>query len=308
MKRTVPGDLDGERADRVVAVLTGTSRARARRLVEDGNATFGGQTVAPSVRVASGAVVRVWIPDPPPGLVPERVPFEVRYEDEHLAIVDKPAGITVHPGAGQQTGTLAAGLLRRWPKIDGVGEESRWGIVHRLDTGTSGLLVVALTPEAHALLTEAMASRKIRRSYLALAHGSFEVPRGTVDAPVGRDPTKPVRFRVGPAGRPARTHYRRLAAWQSPQVTLLELELETGRTHQIRVHLASIGHPVVGDAVYGNKGAEPPGPRVWLHATRLSFKHPIAGDELTVESPLPDDLAESLAALGMPAVGRVPEM
>ncbi|MFQ5948429.1 MAG: RluA family pseudouridine synthase, partial [Acidimicrobiia bacterium] len=124
------------------------------------------------------------------------------------------------------------------------------------------------------------------------------VPRGTVDAPVGRDPTNPVRFRVTPGGRPARTQYRRLAAWPSPQVTLLELELETGRTHQIRVHLASIGHPVVADPVYGRKGAEPSGPRVWLHATRLSFAHPITGDELTVESPLPDDLAESLRELG----------
>ncbi len=245
--------------------------------------------------------------DPLPGLEPEPVPFTVRYEDDRLAVVDKPAGVVVHPGAGQRTGTLAAGLLHRWPELQGVGEEGRWGIVHRLDRETSGLLVVAKDGVALAQLRRDLQARRIGRMYLALVAGALSIATGTVDAPLGRDPRHPTRVAVRTGGRPARTHYRRLAGWGDPAVVLVEVELETGRTHQIRVHLSTIDHPVVGDGVYGRRLAPPVDPgRVWLHAARLTLRPPGGDEELVVEAPLPADLAASVAALGAPAEGGLP--
>ncbi len=262
--------------------------------------------VAAKVRVAAGTALEVDMPDELPGLQAEPVAFEVRHEDEHLAVVDKPAGMVVHPGAGNRDGTLAAGLLHRWPQLAGVGDPDRWGIVHRLDKDTSGLLVVAKTPEALRGLRRDLGARRIGRHYTTLVAGSFAIATGTVDAPLGRDPRRPTRFAVRPGGRPARTHYRRVAGWVAPEVSLLDVELETGRTHQIRVHLRSIDRPVVGDSVYGKRLAPPVDPgRVWLHAGRLELTHPVTGQELAVVAPLPADLARSLAALGPPAEGVV---
>ncbi len=261
--------------------------------------------MAPKTRLAAGAELTVTIADRLPGLEPEPVPFAVRFEDDRLAVVDKPPGVVVHPGAGQRTGTLAAGLLDRWPELEGVGEEGRWGIVHRLDRDTSGLLVVAKDAAALARLRRDLRARRVGRTYLALVAGAFPIATGTVDAPLGRDPRRPTRVAVRTDGRPARTHYRRLSEWRRPEVALVEVELETGRTHQIRVHLATIGHPVVGDSTYGKRLAPPVDPgRVWLHAARLALRHPGSGEPLEVEAPLPDDLALSLAALGEPAVGE----
>jgi 23S rRNA pseudouridine1911/1915/1917 synthase len=298
MRASVPPDLDGERLDLVVARLGGLTRAIARDLTSGGAVTVDGIVAAGRHRVAAGAVVEFAAPPPPVGLEAEVVPFTVRFEDEHLAVVDKPAGVVVHPGAGRGRGTLAAGILERWPRVRGVGAEDRWGIVHRLDRDTSGLLVVALDRPAYEGLREAIRAREVSRRYLALVHGAPKAPTGTIDAPIGRDPARPTRMRVQAGGRQATTHFRVERSW--PGFTLLEVTLETGRTHQIRVHLASIGLPVAGDRVYGRTAGSP---RVFLHACRLGFTHPVTGEPIDVVSPLPDDLAKVVADLDLPAPG-----
>lgn len=292
MKAEIPADLDGERADLIVARLGGLSRAQARRLVDEQGVAVDGAIVGARTRLAAGSVVEFEPPPPDIGLVAEEVGFEVRYEDEHLAVIDKPSGIVTHPGAGNRRGTLAAGILHRWPRVRGVGAEDRWGIVHRLDRDTSGLLVVALDEEAYQGLRQAMRRRAVDRTYLALVAGEPAMPTGTIDAPIGRDPGRPTRMRVDPEGRPARTHYRISAGFDG--ASLLELRLETGRTHQIRVHLASIGLPVMGDQVYGTAAGSP---RVFLHASAIAFDHPVTGDRIEVDSELPEDLRSVIDAL-----------
>jgi len=295
----VPAVLAGARADKALAALAGISRSLARRLLEVGAAAVDGKPVSPRQSLAAGQVLTVELPGPAAALAPEEVPFAVRYEDPYLAVVDKPAGVVVHPGAGRGSGTLAAGILHRWPRVRGVGEAGRWGIVHRLDQDTSGLLVVALTHEAWPALRRAISGHLVERTYLALVHGDPAAASGTIDAPLGRSPRRRGVVQLAPGGRPARTHYRCLARWPVRSLSLLEVTLETGRTHQIRVHLASIGHPVVADPVYGREGG--PAPRLFLHAARLRFAHPITGEQIEVRSPLPADLEEALRALGEPA-------
>jgi 23S rRNA pseudouridine1911/1915/1917 synthase len=186
-----------------------------------------------------------------------------------------------------------------------VGASGRWGIVHRLDKGTSGLLVVAKTHEAYDGLAELIRRRRVQRRYLALIQEAMSIETGTVDAPIERDPARPIRRRVSPSGRPARTHYEQVAEWSGHG--LLEVRLETGRTHQIRVHLSAIGHPVVGDRTYGAAGKDPADPgRPWLHAWRLGFDHPITGEQIVCEAPLPEDLLAALEVLGEPVRGSVP--
>ncbi len=295
-RHAVPVFLDGERADKVVAVLGGVSRAIARQIVDQGGVRVDGEPITPRRRLSSGDTIEFELPDIAELLSAEDVDFTARYEDEHLVVVDKPAGLVVHPGAGRTVGTLASGLLHRYPEIRGVGEDPRWGIVHRLDKDTSGLLVVARTQTAHKALSKMIAAHEVERGYKALVDGIFDAPRGTIDAPIGPDPAKPTRRVVTPFGRPARTHYRRVQEWDTEAVTLLDVQLETGRTHQIRVHLAAIGHPVIGDRWYG-KPARVDSPRVFLHAARLAFDHPITGTRVEVESPLPADLRAVLGGL-----------
>lgn len=302
MKRVVTAVLEGERADKAVAVLAEVSRSVARRLIESGAVTVGGSVIGVRDHLPAGTEIDIVLPEPEV-LRPEPVSFDVVYEDADVAVVDKPAGVIVHPGAGARTGTLAAGLLHRWPSIEGVGVADRWGLVHRLDRETSGLLIVALTPSSYETLSDAIARRTVTRRYQALVHGHFELPSGTIDAPIGRDRRRPVRQAVRRDGRPARTHYRVVSEWEKPSVSLLAITLETGRTHQIRVHLSSIGHPVVGDRTYGGAGPEDADPgRVWLHADELEFTHPTNGEEMRVSSPLPPDLRASLERLGPPTV------
>ncbi|HEY5246326.1 MAG TPA: RluA family pseudouridine synthase, partial [Acidimicrobiales bacterium] len=242
------------------------------------------------------------LPDAAPaGVEPEPdVELRVVHADAAVVVVDKPAGVVVHPGAGHAHGTLVAGLLARFPDLAGVGDPERPGIVHRLDRGTSGLLVVARTAAAYQSLTAQLAERTVGRRYVALVTGHVADDRGVVDAPIGRSSRTPTKMAVSANGRPARTAYRvlrRLAgqpALDQPS-TLLALALETGRTHQIRVHLAAIGHPVVGDDRYGPPGrvggrALPAG-RLFLHAAQLGFDHPGSGERVVWTSPLPDDLA-----------------
>ncbi len=305
---TVPVELDGARLDYVIARLGGLSRSRAKRLIENDRAGRvpipGGGKLSRKRPVRAGETIWFFPEERGGTILPEKVPLEVLFEDDYLAVVNKPAGMIAHPGAGNQLGTLVSALLNRWPQVEGVGEYPRWGIVHRLDKDTSGAIVVALRTEAHRGLTAALADRAVTRQYLALVHGVFSAGTGTIDAPIDR---RGVRRFPGPAGKPAVTHYRRSASWHRPSLTLLEVTLETGRTHQIRVHMESIRRPIVGDPVYGRpaRSGVDPG-RVWLHARRLRFSHPLTGTEIVVSAPLPPDLCAGLDLLGAPSLGRLP--
>lgn len=284
----VPAELDGARADKAVAALAGVSRSTAKEWCATGAVLFDGEEADAAESIRAGQCLSH--PDPPPQttLQPDSsVAFSVLYEDDDVAVVDKPAGLVVHPGAGRRDGTLASGVLARWPRVAGVGEAGRWGIVHRLDRETSGVLIVALTQRAHGGLTAALAARAVERTYWAGVQGRVASETGTIDAPIGRDPQHPTRMAVHRNGRPARTHYRRIGLLGDDQ--LLEVRLDTGRTHQIRVHLSSIHHPVIGDRLYGWRGAGWKD-RIWLHARRIGFEHPVTGARVEVEAALPPDL------------------
>jgi 23S rRNA pseudouridine1911/1915/1917 synthase len=294
----VPASLAGERVDRAVALPPGWSRADVVPLIDKGAVLVGGQPVAKSRRLSEGEEVEVEgepEPDAPP--VPEPVDFPVVHADDDVVIVVKPAGLVVHPGAGHETGTLAAGLLHRFPEIAAVGDPMRPGIVHRLDRDTSGLMVVARSARAYDALTAALAAREVERRYLALAWGRFDARRGTIDAPIGRSATRRTRMAVREAGKDARTGYEVLTQFDHPVCALVECRLETGRTHQIRVHLAAIGHPVVGDGTYGgDRNPLRPG-RPFLHAYTLALVHPATGERLEFSDPLPPELMSVLSPL-----------
>jgi 23S rRNA pseudouridine1911/1915/1917 synthase len=286
----VPPEHAGERLDVVLGEHAG-SRSAAQRLIDEGRVTVDGVRRPKRHKVAAGEIV-AWEPPPEPEPVdPADVPYDVVYEDEHLLVVDKPAGVVVHPARGHETGTLAQALAGR----TAGGEPGRAGIVHRLDRDTSGLLVVARSEDAHRRLKAMLERREITREYLALVLGRPPARTGTIDAPIGRD--RRVRTRMSTdtdEPREARTHFAIERAY--PEATLLRVTLETGRTHQIRVHLQAIGHPVAGDPEYGGAGAfglE----RQFLHAARLAFEHPFTGAAVDVTSPLPDDLRRVLETL-----------
>ena len=295
--------LDGLRLDRAVALVADVSRSVAARLVATGGVRLDGAVVTSGTRrVAEGEslAVHIDLPDDPQPAADPDVVFGTVFEDPDLIVVDKPAGLVVHPGAGHDSRTLVHGLLARYPDIAGVGDPHRPGIVHRLDRGTSGLLVVARTERAHQLLVEQMRAHQPERVYCALVGGHPEAPSGLIDAPIGRSSRNPQRMTLTERGRPARTRYiveRRYA--QPARVALLECQLETGRTHQIRVHLRAIGHSVIGDPTYGPGRADDVFglARPFLHARSLSFSHPVSGRTVRAESPLPDDLAAVLASL-----------
>jgi 23S rRNA pseudouridine1911/1915/1917 synthase len=294
MELTAGAEDAGARLDAFLAGPLG-SRARAQRLIDDGAVRVDGAVVPKRHRVSAGETVTVEQPAAP-AAAPVAAPaeFAVPYQDEHLLVVDKPAGVVVHPARGHASGTLAQALAG----VAGGGEEGRAGIVHRLDRDTSGLLVVARTPEAHRRLKAALQAREITREYLALVEGRPPARRGTIDAAIGRD--RRVRTRMSTDTddpREAVTHFEIERALAS--TTLLRVRLETGRTHQIRAHLLAIGHPVAGDPEYGTAGLlglE----RQFLHATRLAFSHPVSGERVEVVSELPADL---VAALERAAVG-----
>ena len=222
---------------------------------------------------------------------------ETRHVDDDVIVVAKPAGLVVHPGAGHAGGTLVNGLLARFPELEQVGDRSRPGIVHRLDRDTSGLMVVARSPLAYDALVDALGRREVDRRYTALVWGRPDAPRGAIDAPIGRSTTRRTRMAVREGGREARTSYEVMREFDDPMVTLLECRLETGRTHQIRVHLAAIGHPVVGDAAYRGARSTLALARPFLHAATLAFDHPRLGEPVRFDEPLPDELTAVLAAL-----------
>jgi 23S rRNA pseudouridine1911/1915/1917 synthase len=293
----VPESLAGERVDRAVALLTGWSRSEVQALVEAGSVLVDGERVAKSHRLAHDDVIEVLAEPAVPGR-PQPDPsitLVVRHEDRDLVVLAKPAGLVVHPGAGHPDGTLVNGLLARYPELAEVGEPARPGIVHRLDRDTSGLLVVARTQSAYEGLVAMLAAHDVERRYSALVWGRLDAPRGVIDAPIGRSVRRPTRMAVREGGRGARTNYEVVAEYRAPDVSLLECRLETGRTHQIRVHLQAIGHPVVGDAAYSGARVALPLDRPFLHAGALAFAHPVTGARVAVEEPLPPDLVAVLA-------------
>jgi 23S rRNA pseudouridine1911/1915/1917 synthase len=303
VREVVPDAMAGERVDRVVAMVTGLSRTEVAGLVDAGAVRVDDEVVSSrSTRVRVGDEVVVDVPDRSPVVELAAEPaviVPVVYEDEHLLVIDKPAELVVHPGAGQRSGTLVQGLLAHYPELRAVGDDpERPGIVHRLDKGTSGLLLVARTPPAYTALVAALAARDVHRQYRALVWGSVDAPRGLIDAPIGRSNREPTKQAIDERGKEARTRYEVLRRFTEPVVvTELACTLETGRTHQIRVHLRSIGHTVVGDQRYGGERQSLSMTRPFLHAEHLELAHPISGDPLTFDAPLPDDLEGVLAGL-----------
>jgi len=292
IEEEIPAVLDGQRIDRVVALVADVSRSVAAALVDGGAVRVDGAIVSEGKRrVAEGQTISVdtsSIPVAEGPVADPTVAFTVVYSDGDVAVIDKPAGLVVHPAPGHASGTLVNGLLHRFPGIAGVGEPHRPGIVHRLDAGTTGLLVVALSSQAYDQLCEALAAHVVEREYVAVVHGTPEPERGVIDAPIGRDQRDPMKMAIVPDGRPARTYYEVRGSVEGGSV--LVCRLETGRTHQIRVHLASIGHSVVGDPAYGAPRGTLRAPRPMLHAVRLAFDHPASGERLEFRSPIPDDL------------------
>jgi len=290
---TLPADAAGTRLDAAIArALPRYSRSRLRAWIDAGRVSLDGRCAVPTHRVRGGerVVVRAE-PDPAEaGLAAEAIAVPIVAEDDALIVVDKPAGLVVHPGSGNRAGTLANALVHHAPLLAQV---PRAGIVHRLDKDTSGLMVVAKTLAAHTALVRQLQARTVTREYVALAAGDL-ARGGTVDAPIGRHPTRRTTMAVVSAGKPARTHYEVVERFGA--ATLLRCRLETGRTHQIRVHLASIGHPLIGDPAYGGRSAIA-FPRQALHAARLALLHPSTGHAAAWESPLPADFRGLLEAL-----------
>ena len=299
----VTSDSTGERLDVfLVSVLPGRSRSHIQRLIKDGHVRVDGRPAKPNFPVRAGQAIAVDIPDPAAaGAAAEDLPLPIVYQDRDIIVVDKPAGMVVHPAAGHAGGTLVNALLHHVADLSGIGGERRPGIVHRLDRGTSGLMVVAKHDAAHESLARQFRDREVEKEYIALVWGEVQAGR-RIDAPIGRDPVH--RKKMSARARRSREAVTRIVRAQKlgPALTLVHVAIHTGRTHQIRVHLSAIGHPVVGDPVYGGVRRRVPGDlravthleRPFLHAARLAFKHPADGRRVEFESPLPGDLERVL--------------
>lgn len=296
----VPDGLVGERVDVALSRLMGLSRSRAAQLLEDGGARLDGVVLGKSDRMRVGWL-EVERPEPPAALVAEPVLVEgmrIVFEDDDVVVVDKPVGVAAHPSPGWTGPTVPGGLAAAGVRVATSGASERQGIVHRLDAGTSGLMVVAKSELAYSALKRAFKERTVEKVYHALVQGHPDPGAGTIDAPIERHPTRDWKFAVVSSGKPSVTHYKTIEAM--PAASLLEVHLETGRTHQIRVHTSALRHPCVGDLTYGadptlarRVGLE----RQWLHAMRLGFDHPVTGERVVVESEYPADLAHALDTL-----------
>ena len=286
---TLTADRAGERADALVARLVpDLTRSAAQRLLEEGAVTLKGRPVRKQDRPAPGDVLEVCLPDPQPvEILPQDIPLDVVFEDEDVIVVNKPVGLVVHPAPGHPDGTLVNALLYHCgSSLSGINGQLRPGIVHRIDRDTSGLIIAAKNDRAHLALAAQLQDHTLARVYEAVAVGGFKEDEGTVDAPIGRHPVDRKKMAIDPRnGRPAVTHWSVLGRY--PGYTHLECRLETGRTHQIRVHMASLGHPLLGDTVYGSKKPWPGLAGQCLHARRLRFLHPSTGQPVELECPLP---------------------
>lgn len=298
----VPPQAAGERLDQfLVRQPLFLSRSQAQRLIERGLVLVNSRLKRSSYKVQLGDLIEMQLPQPQQEavLIPEEIPLEIIYEDQDLMVINKPQGMVVHPAAGHQKGTLVNALLNHCSNLSKVGGSLRPGIVHRLDKDTSGIMLVSKTDLAHQELARQLKAREIKRRYLALVHGGVKEERGLIDAPLGRDPKERKKIAVlakGAVGaREARTHYRVRERYSG--YTLLEVSLETGRTHQIRVHLSYAGYPVAGDRVYCFRGNPLNLPGQALHAYQITFQHPRTGELLSFEAPLPKVFADVLSKL-----------
>lgn len=294
----VPNALNNERVDRIVSLVADVSRNEAAALISSENVFVNGVIPSkPSVKLRADDFLQITVPYVDRSIkADDDVSVSIVHEDDHVLVIDKTAGLVVHPGSGTSSGTLVQGLLTRFPELASVGSDpDRPGVVHRLDKGTTGLLMVARTQLAYESLTEQLRDRSVMRRYLTLAWGKVEAASGLIDAPLGRSPNDAVRQAVVAGGREARTTYEVLERFTEPDLTLMQCRLQTGRTHQIRVHLEAIGNPVVGDDRYGGGSRSRRGlTRPFLHAEMLGFAHPDTGEQLTFESGLPADLTSML--------------
>ncbi len=309
-------DVDaGSRLDKYLAAhLPDLSRSQLQRLIKEGQVQTSQGESTVSSRVQSGETITIYVPPPRAARpVAEAIALDILHEDDALLVINKPSGMVVHPAPGHHSGTLVNALLYHCRTLSGVGGEARPGIVHRLDKDTSGVLLVAKHDLSHRHLSAQLQARQLRREYVALIRGHMPSPQGSIDAPIGRHPRQRKKMAVVPQdGRTACTHYKVLDTWRS--VSLLRLRLETGRTHQIRVHLAHVGHPVIGDAVYGSLHWQLSGhpalertlrafSRQALHAEQVCFQHPQNDAWLTFTAPLPDDITGLIASLRQAHVG-----
>ncbi|MBW6510859.1 MAG: RluA family pseudouridine synthase [Desulfuromonadaceae bacterium] len=294
-----------ERIDRFLArTLPELSRSQLKKLIDDGQVIIDGSTIKAGTKLKGGETLSVTLPEPvPTQTLPQAIPLTILYEDPVLIVIDKPAGLVVHPAAGHGDGTLVNALLHHCDDLSGVGGELRPGIVHRLDKDTSGVLVAAKNDAAHQSLAQQFSEHRVNRRYQALIHGILPTPRGTIDQPIGRHPTQRKKMSgKGRGGRRAVTHWKVLRSYEDDRLSLVELRLETGRTHQIRVHLAEYNHPLVGDQTYGRDPRKCVKDehlcaliralgRQALHARLLGFSHPLTGEYCEFTSPLPTDMA-----------------
>lgn len=297
---TLPSALDGERLDRIVALIADISRSDASKLVADGGAEVDGQVMlSGKSRLREGQTVVVdlekipveELPGPDPSVV-----LDIVHVDDDIIVINKSAGLVVHPASSHGTGTVVNGILALYPDVAGVGQPARPGIVHRLDSGTTGLMVIARTQRAYDSLVDALTEHEVGREYLALSWGHFDTPSSVVDAPLGRHPRDPMKMAVVQSGKWARTHLEVVREFNIPaEMSLVKCTLETGRTHQIRVHLSAVNHAVVGDSSYGGSRSILKAPRPMLHAARLTLVHPGSGMEMSWEAPVPADMAGVIA-------------
>lgn len=300
VEETVPSALDGERLDRVVALIADISRSEATKLIDAGGAQVDGAIgQSGKVRLKEGQIVVVDLEKIPEDELPgpdESVVLDVVYVDDDLIVINKRAGIVVHPAAGHGTGTVVNGILALFPEVAKVGQPKRPGIVHRLDAGTTGMMVVARSQRAYDSLVEALTQHEVGREYIALAWGVFDSPSAVIDADVGRDPRDPMKMAVVHSGKWARTLVEVTQVFNQPtDISLVKCTLETGRTHQIRVHLAAVGHAVLGDGMYGGSRAALAAPRPMLHAACLTLIHPGTGEQMSWAADMPADMAAVLA-------------
>ncbi len=294
----IPQGIETLRIDKAIALETHISRSVITEMFNNKDVTLNGKLCKRSEKVSPGDIIKATIPELKEVEVkPQQIDLDIVFEDEYMAVINKEQGMVVHPGAGNPDGTIANALVYRYPDISTVGQVERPGIVHRLDAGTSGLLVIAKTQEVYEKFVEKFSTHDVERIYIALVWGELSTKKGVIDAPIGRSQTRATKMALKDDGKFARTHFEVSQYFSNKDVSLLDISLETGRTHQIRVHLSSIGHPIVGDRTYGGYRQSIEMDRPFLHAHTLQFEHPITSEYVKFSAPLPNDLVSVLKSI-----------